>query len=57
MVLALVVLAVLVYRLTPAQTQLAPIFDDFELLAAAPAPAFYRDLEFYRWLERRDAQD
>lgn len=52
MLLSLAVLAVALYLVTPDQTQLAPIFDDLELLAGSAEPAVYQELEFYYWLER-----
>ncbi len=57
MVFSLVVLAVALYLVTPQQTQLAPLFDDLELLSTVEEPDFYLELEFYYWLEQQHGQD
>ena len=48
--------AVALYLVTPEQDQLAPVFDDLEMLAGAEEPEFYQELEFYYWLEEQNEQ-
>ena len=57
MIVSLVLLAVVLWRVTPEQAQLAPLFDDLELLAGSEEPAFYQDLDFYYWLEQQHGRD
>lgn len=57
MVFFLVILAVALYLVAPQQTQLAPIFDDLELLSTVGGLDFYLELEFYYWLEQQHGQD
>lgn len=49
-------LAVALYLVTPEQAQLAPVFDDLEMLAGVEEPEFYQELEFYYWLEEQNEQ-
>lgn len=49
-------LAVALYLVIPEQAQLAPVFDDLEMLAGAEEPEFYQELEFYYWLEEQNEQ-
>ncbi len=56
MISMVVVVAVALYLVTPEQAQLAPVFDDLEMLAGSEEPEFYQELDFYYWLEAQNEQ-
>ncbi len=57
MLVSLVGLAIVLWVVTPEQYELAPLFDDLDMLAGSQQPEFYQDLEFFYWLELQHGQD
>jgi hypothetical protein len=47
--------AVVAVIATRAPGEAAPMLDDLELIAAPDDPEFYRDLEFYAWLDTHES--